>query len=700
MKELRGTDTLTSAEEFEAVGHTKGIIYVRVSTGGQVDKYSLDSQIDLCKDYAIETLGYTEDELIACVELGMSGDNVDRVAMNNALSLLEKGIGQTLIILHPDRLSRDSNLQAIISNRVWNAGCELSFVEIDLDRTNPESMLQFNIQGAISAYNKSKILANSKRGRIQKAKAGKLPAFRRMYGYTFDGDNLHINREEKEVLDMMVNMLLVEGKSCNRISKELSLKGITPPNGDIWYQTTVTRILRNESYKGIFYYGRSKIEVVNGKRRQVPNDRDKWIGIDIPQLIDEITFIRIQEAIDAQTKNKGRSSRQYLLKGLCICGRCGSACGSGTKTVTSLGTYLYYSCRVKYSKGYKDGEKAKKCEGRNWRVDMVDELVWDWLVSKLKNPQEIIQDIAADLEDTSRAESLSIEKAKLEEALLDLENERKNYIKLFGKGRISEDDLDEFLEPIENKLDFSRNELEIINKKIATVTSAGTGLAQMVSYLANFQKQVVEKELDMETKQKYVKTFIRKVIMNEDGTIEIFAVWGKDSSDTDSDNTQEVGLITTKPKQSLPIIHQILNHVQGDGFNFYVEYKLDLPETEYSGVYSYEKHIPELDKLVALNHDHLLTAHQIHAREGITVENIKLLFKSQGVELLKFSDISRKKREQDFDKLYKLHFNNKFSLNEIYEITGLSPLYVKRVFKEKGLKHLGFSNQLKEVGSR
>ncbi|NUJ16914.1 helix-turn-helix transcriptional regulator [Bacillus glycinifermentans] len=90
----------------------------------------------------------------------------------------------------------------------------------------------------------------------------------------------------------------------------------------------------------------------------------------------------------------------------------------------------------------------------------------------------------------------------------------------------------------------------------------------------------------------------------------------------------------------------------------------------------------------------LMTVGQISEKLNIPDWIILDLFKAKKVDKLNYPELCRRRRACDFDKLYDLHFNQRLSLNEIHRQFGYSPLYTKRVFKEKGLSHLGFINQL------
>ncbi|TCJ01791.1 recombinase family protein [Cytobacillus praedii] len=536
---LRGNETLTSDELFSLIGKINGIIYARVSTADQAKKgYSLESQIDKCNERALTKYKFKDDEIIALVEEGAMGDDPNRPALNYAMYLLEKGLGKKFFILHPDRLTRDNTLQGVVSRRIWNMGVDIEFIEFEVDPNDPESMLMYNIQGSIAQYNKAKIAANSKRGRIQKAKKGEIPNFKRMYGYSYnkETDTLNINEEEKEVINEMIDLLLNKNTSCNQIAKELSKRGIPAPNGKVWYQTTVTRILRNESYKGVFYHGQTKVVQKSGEKQQVPMPREEWIPINIPVIIDSLTFEKIQLAIDEFSKGKGRKSKNYLLKGIAKCGRCGGAAGSGITSKVKNGVYKYYACRKKASKGYEvgTGENVHVCKGKNWRVDIVDQIVWDWLADTLSNPKALIEELVSELGDSDKLKNLENKAKTIQDKIKEVKKEETNYIMLFGKGKIDESQFDMLTKPLKENLNYLNDELRVINTQIANLSKSVDEVLMIENYLKKFQESIASDNLDISEKREIVKMFIREVILNEDDTIIINTKWDSDGTDPDS----------------------------------------------------------------------------------------------------------------------------------------------------------------------
>ncbi len=589
MIQLKGEEKLSLEQIFNLIGKINAIIYARVSTADQAKKgYSIESQIEMCKQRALSKFGFKENELVVVIEDGRMGDDPNRPGLNYVLYLLEKGIGKKLIMLHPDRFTRDNTLQGVISRRIWSMGIDIEFIEFEVDPDNPESMLMYNIQGSIAQYNKAKILANSRRGRVQKARKGELPSFKRLYGYKYDKkiQLLEINDEEAMVYIDMVDMLLNQDMSCNQIAQELSRKGIPAPNGDIWYQTTVTRILRNESYTGNYYYGKSKVVQKDGEKKQVPQPREEWIKIAIPPLIDEETFLLIQKKIDALNKAKGRKSKSYLLKGIVKCGRCGASAGSGITSKVKSGVYKYYSCRNKSAKGYivGTGKKAKKCEGVNWRVDIVDEIVWKWLLDKINNPETVIKEITKELSDTHKLSSLEKQKDEIQKKLIELEKEETNYAILFGKGKITEKQFDDLTNPIKRQTESLQYDLNIIKSNLITLKGEYNETELIKKNIKKFQ-EVIKGNLEMKDKRTIVQMFVERVILNEDFTIEIITKWGSNESNPNQYSQVEKNAyphkkqnnVQTYGRQTAYIHINIGGIFKGNGLFFELESRTPVP---------------------------------------------------------------------------------------------------------------------------
>lgn len=545
-----GGKEYTQQELLDLLERIKAIIYVRVSSADQVKNYSLESQINLCVEKGKREFGYTEDELMVIIEPGESGDDPDRPALNHVLFLLENGVGRKVIMLHPNRMSRYLALQTMVSQRVWQVGCDLEFVEFDLDPDNPESMLMYNIQGSIAQYNKAKILADTDRGRKTMLNKQKIPGLRRLYGYTFDKDldTLVENEAEKQTYQLMVDWLL-KGKdgremNCSSIAEELSLLGVPGPDGDVWYQATVSRILRNEVYLGVYHYGKTKIVQKRGKKQQVQQPREKWFHIPIPQYIDQDTFERVQSKLDQNIKkNRGVRTNHYLLKGLARCGRCGASVGTLSPKRLKNKTIYYYRCGSKSKKGFivGTGEPKTSCHGRNWRQDVVDEQVWQYILARLENPDRVIADVVKQQQDFKQREELEQKKSTFERRLKEKGEERKNILHLFTRGRIrSEEELDELLKPVDQQIEHMEQELSIVTEALRNAAMTIDELEMIKKSLEEFRKIVHLDDFSMKAKRMLIERFVSRVILGED-TIEIQTKWYTAGAKADAQEASNYG---------------------------------------------------------------------------------------------------------------------------------------------------------------
>lgn len=660
MRVLKDHEKLTREDIVALIDKIKAIVYTRVSSDIQVDNYSLESQTQVCVKEAKEKFGITEDEIIVLREEAESGDNPNRPMLNYILFLLEKGLGTKVIFLHPDRLSRHLHLQQQITHQIWELGCDLHFVEFDLQKGNAESMLNYNIQGSIAQYNKAKILANTKRGRRTMVFNNKIPGMNRIYGYTYDKDlnTLVENEYEKERYLTMVNMIL-EGSTGSEVAAYLAKKKYPAPKGDKWYQATISRILRNESYMGTYYYGKTEVVQINGKRKQVPRPREQWQKITIPAYIDEVTFGRLQKCLDGNIKNGGRPSEDYLLKGIARCGRCGAAASSGITTRTQNGLLKYYSCTRKTKKSYsvETGESNKLCLGENWRVDMVDSLIWNEVVRLIDNSKTLIDKMLERISDVSKVRDMERNRDEIIKLIKEKESSKARYIDLYADGIIkSKEELSIKLEPVENEIAELNKELSSLIDNLELNSGKNKNMSLGVSFLKKYQN-IINNELQIKDIRKIVGVLVNKIVLHDDKHIEIFYKFTAESHLIRSDT-------------------YISDSVKFDKLKWVVE---STPPKWENIEYLY----PQMLKMY--NED-LLSFEQIAESTKTDWWTIKQMFKAKEAVLLSTKERGVKRRARDFEWIYKLHYEDGLAFTKIYKEHGLSPTYCKQVLQENMYK--------------
>jgi site-specific DNA recombinase len=149
----------------------------------------------------------------------------------------------------------------------------------------------------------------------------------------------------------------LQGKPLRGICKELDFHEYKPRRGDRWAPTTIQGILDNPLYAGRYAalryvkkdpkYRSPTAKKQYGKTSGARRDEQDWIWLD-DIIVDPpvVTWAEFQAVQRRRADNKAlaagqrASKRNYLLRGLLICGECGHRYGAKPS-----GAGIYYRCR-------------------------------------------------------------------------------------------------------------------------------------------------------------------------------------------------------------------------------------------------------------------------------------------------------------------------------------------------------------------
>jgi site-specific DNA recombinase len=149
----------------------RALVYSRVSTDAQErDGTSLDTQERACREYA-QAKGWTVAESIRDTA---SGSNLDRPGIERVRQLLSQGFVDVVLAYAVDRLSRNQIHIAVLLDDIEKVGATLEFVTEDFENT-PVKRLILNVRAFAGEVEREKIAERTMRGKIERARAGKLP---------------------------------------------------------------------------------------------------------------------------------------------------------------------------------------------------------------------------------------------------------------------------------------------------------------------------------------------------------------------------------------------------------------------------------------------------------------------------------------------------------------------------------------------
>lgn len=182
------------------------------------------------------------------------------------------------------------------------------------------------------------------------------------------GVKLELDEVEAPIVERVFNMY-ANGNSLAAIAKTLNAEGVQAPqpprNRQIraWCPSSIREMLRNERYRGVFVWNRTKKErnPETGRKTSRPRPESDWKRVEVPEwrIISEDLWERVQAQIQRMSKRwsattiggQGRRGRgpRHLFSGFLICGVCGSrmtiVSGNGRRG------YVKYGCPSHRNRG-------------------------------------------------------------------------------------------------------------------------------------------------------------------------------------------------------------------------------------------------------------------------------------------------------------------------------------------------------------
>jgi site-specific DNA recombinase len=288
------------------------VIYARVSTEDQLEKYGLPTQIRACREYAAKA-GLTV--IAEITDDGISGTILDRPGLGRVRQMARNRQFNVVVMLDVDRLSRDLAHLLILKPEVERTA-RLEFVTAKFE-DSPSGRMFFGIRGVIGQYERELTRERTMRGRTERARSGLIVGGRVPYGYRYESGQLFEDPERAPIARRIYNEYDA-GKSMRGIALGLRDAGAPTWSGRKWGKSSVGRILCNETYAGVAHYGTHKRE---GKLLKIRESADR-ISVAVPALVTREQWLRVQARL-ASNPYVGRPSLKFMLRGILHCAKCG-----------------------------------------------------------------------------------------------------------------------------------------------------------------------------------------------------------------------------------------------------------------------------------------------------------------------------------------------------------------------------------------
>lgn len=417
----------------------KVILYARVSSEDQVKGYSIRQQLHALRAYAAregyEVLEEVRDE-------GWSAAYLERPGLDRVRDLVAAGNVAVVLAQDADRITREPLHRMILGDEAAAYGCRWMALD-DWGDDSHEGQLLGYMKGWVAKGERIKIAERSRRGKLQKAREGKVMVCRKpRYGFKTNGtkDSFEVEEETMTIVRRIFHMVGVESMSHNAIMRVFEREGVpTPAGGKKWDRSFFPRCINDDVYKphtyeevaakvspnvaakldpdelyGLWCFNRlaSKTRQVsergengNGRRykrqvRRTIKPEDEWVYIPVPDsgIPRDVVEAARERIKDNRTPSSAGRRFWELSGGVIHCALCGRRMAHHSVLARNKRYhYHYYRCRG-------NGQVGGDCpQNKHVKAEQIEADVWEFVSGLLLDPDRLATGLEAMIDEERQA---------------------------------------------------------------------------------------------------------------------------------------------------------------------------------------------------------------------------------------------------------------------------------------------------------
>lgn len=458
------------------------VIYARYSSDRQREE-SIEGQVREC-------LAFAKREKLTIIntytDRALSAKTDNRPEFKKMIQDSSKGAFEYVLVYQLDRFSRNRYDSATYKAKLKKNGVKVISAKENIT-DDPSGIILESVLEGMAEYYSAELSVKVTRGMTENALKGIWPGGNPSLGYRIaPNKRLELDPLYAPAVAKMFE-LYISGTRMQSIANILNAQGYRRPSGKPFDSQSISTILDNEKYTGVF----------------------KWKDIRIedcyPPIISKAIYNKVKELRKLRHKNKNSKSEIYELCTKIKCGKCGAAYIGTSATSANGNIHYYYTC---YNR-----RKLHTCDAKNLRQADIEDLVINNTIKMLQN-EEIVSRIAKQAVATQKTDDNTALIEQLHHDIKATKKELNNYIEAIASG-INALSLKAAMESAENRLvelelTLSQEQLKKENEFILTENHVLFFLHKIIDGDSNSAK----------VRQKIIDTFIRQVSIY-DGFVEI-----------------------------------------------------------------------------------------------------------------------------------------------------------------------------------
>lgn len=386
----------------------------------------------MLQDLAQRDLGGMIPEKCIFRENFISGETIEeRPEMMRLLSAIEDPAIKAVLVVDPQRLSRgDLEDCGKVVNTFRYSNTNIITLQMRYDLSNKMHRKFFEQElmrgNDYLEYTKEILL----RGRVASVQKGNYIGNIAPFGYDkamIDGCHSLKPNDKADIVRMIFDMYVNDGKTFLQIAKHLDSMGVKPMKGEVWEKCSIRAILRNVHYAGYVKFGSKRTEKVyeNGqliKKRGIPADKDETIIAKGKQaaIVTQEIFDAAQEKLNNNPRAKWDAPLKNPLAGIFFCHKCGRA----------VKQHPYKHARDRFECG-----DRKTCKSKSVPMDEV----FESLIYALEMEQLPMLETKLKNNDGNAAKIQQNQIQKMNEELAELRAQEEKQFELLEKGIYTEE---------------------------------------------------------------------------------------------------------------------------------------------------------------------------------------------------------------------------------------------------------------------
>lgn len=284
---------------------------------------------------------------------------------------------------------------------------EVYFEKENIYTLDSKGELLITIMSSLAQEESRSISENVTWGQRKRFADGKVSLpYKQFLGYEKGEDGLPKIVEKEAAVVRLIYKLFLEGKTTSGIAKHLTSNKIPTPAGkEVWQQSTVQSILKNEKYKGDAILQKTFTVDFFTKKKKINEGEipQYYVENSHPAIITPEVFDLTQHELKKRKEAKGYKTGGGCFSGKIVCGECGSFYGSKVWHSTSKYRRIIWQCNSKF-------KNDEKCSTPHLNEDKIKQTFVEAFNSLIENKEEILEGyevIIQALTDTSKLDKES-----------------------------------------------------------------------------------------------------------------------------------------------------------------------------------------------------------------------------------------------------------------------------------------------------